>query len=82
MSAPGPAPPRPSRHPWTARGVAFALFVALLALAAMFYAWWCLAFHVCVDNGLYAVVVTLAGFGLAGMWVTLPPRPRHDETPP
>jgi hypothetical protein len=80
-SSPGSERPTP-RHAWTARGVAFALFALLLALAGVFYAWWCISFHVCVDNGVYAVVATLAGFGLAGMWLTLPPRTHTAQTHP
>jgi hypothetical protein len=73
-SSPAAKTPREPMNLPSARQVAFGLFALLLALAAVFYVWWCWQFHVCVDNGVYAIVVTLAGFGLAGMWITLPPR--------
>lgn len=66
-------PRRPLRLP-TARQVGFFLFSLLLVAGVVFYVWWCVAFRVCIDNGVYAIVVTLVGFGLAGMWITLPPR--------
>lgn len=58
----------------TARQVGFGLFGLLFAAGIAFYLWWGLAFHVWIDNGVYAVVSTLTFFGLAGMWLTLPPR--------
>lgn len=60
----------------TARQVGFALFGLMLAAGIAFYIGWCVAFHVCLDNGVYAIVVTLSLFGLSGMWLTLPARPR------
>jgi hypothetical protein len=59
-----------------ARQATFWGFSLLLILAIAFYLWWGLSFGVWVDNGVYAVVVTLAGFGLAGMWLALPSPPR------
>lgn len=64
-----------SRLP-SARQVGFVLFGFMAALGVAFWAAWCYAFHVCIDNGVYAVVVTLGAFGLAGMWLTLPVRSR------
>lgn len=70
MAAPTPRPTYPK---WTlTRRVEFAGFGALLVLAVVFYLWWGLTFGVWLDNGVYAVVVTLALFGLAGMWLVTP----------
>jgi hypothetical protein len=52
--------------------VAFGGFAALLVAALAFYLWWGLTTGVWIDNGVYSVVVTLAGFGLAGMWLMTP----------
>ncbi|MDE1821127.1 MAG: hypothetical protein KGJ23_10400 [Euryarchaeota archaeon] len=59
----------------------FGLFGLLVALAAAFYVWWGVAFGHWIDNGVYAIVSTLVAFGLAGMWLTLPPRPRSNVAP-
>lgn len=50
-------------------------FGALIVLAVVFYLWWGLAFGVWVDNGVYAVVITLLLFGLAGLWLFWPEPP-------
>lgn len=63
------------------RFVAFWGFAALLVLAAAFYVWWGLSFGVWVDNGVYAVVITLVLFGLAGMWLVMPNPPIPAEPP-
>jgi len=65
-----------------ARTVTFFGFAALVVLAVVFYLWWGLSFGVWVDNGVYAVVIVLLLFGLAGMWLVLPnpPVPAPDET--
>jgi hypothetical protein len=62
------------------RRVSFALFAGLVALAAAFYVWWGLAYGGWLDNGVYAVSIVLAGFGLAGMWLVLPSAP--SPSPP
>lgn len=54
------------------RRVLFWLFAALLILAGVFWVWWGFTFGVWLDNGVYAVVVTLALFGLSGMWLVAP----------
>lgn len=58
----------------SARQVGFGLFGLLVGLALAFYLWWGISFGVWIDNGIYAIVLTLTAFGLAGMWLTLPPR--------
>lgn len=50
-------------------------FAGLVVLAVAFYVWWGVFFGVWVDNGVYAVVITLLLFGLAGMWLMLPNPP-------
>lgn len=59
----------------TARKATFWGFAALLMAGIAFYVWWGLAFGVWIDNGVYAVTVTLIGFGLAGMWLVTPNPP-------
>ncbi|HTT16329.1 MAG TPA: hypothetical protein VMH49_03085 [Thermoplasmata archaeon] len=63
------------------RRVAFWGFATLVVLAVVFYLWWGLSFGVWIDNGVYAVTITLLLFGLAGMWLVLPNRPA-PATPP
>jgi hypothetical protein len=58
-----------------ARRVTFFGFGALVVLAIAFYLWWGLSYNVWVDNGVYAVVIVLLLFGLAGMWLVLPSPP-------
>lgn len=55
-------------------------FGALIVLAVVFYLWWGLSYGVWVDNGVYAVVITLLLFGLAGLWLFWPEPPA--ATPP
>ncbi|HXQ48901.1 MAG TPA: hypothetical protein VN842_03890 [Thermoplasmata archaeon] len=57
------------------RTVTFYGFAALVVLAVVFYLWWGLSFGVWIDNGVYAVVIVLLLFGLAGMWLVLPNPP-------
>jgi hypothetical protein len=57
------------------RFVSFWGFASLVVLAVAFYLWWGLAFGVWIDNGVYAVTITLLLFGLAGMWLMLPNPP-------
>ena len=66
--------PSPPKVP-LARMVTFWGFASLVVLAAVFYLWWGLSFGVWIDNGVYAVVVVLLGFGLAGMWLVAPNPP-------
>jgi hypothetical protein len=60
----------------SARHVEFMLCGLLVILALLFPLWWYFGEHGVLDNGPYAVSVTLGGFGLAGMWLTIPPRHR------
>jgi type VI protein secretion system component VasF len=57
------------------RRLTFWGFASLVVLAVLFYAWWGFSFGVWIDNGVYAVVITLLGFGLAGMWLVMPNPP-------
>ncbi len=57
------------------RQVSFWGFAGLVVLAVTFYVWWGVSFGVWIDNGVYAVVITLLLFGLAGMWLMLPNPP-------
>jgi type VI protein secretion system component VasF len=69
--------PRPMSVP---RTVTFWGFASLVVLAVVFYLWWGLTFGVWIDNGVYAVTITLLLFGLAGMWLVLP-NPPAPPTP-
>ncbi|MGA8542161.1 MAG: hypothetical protein WB947_01250 [Thermoplasmata archaeon] len=64
------------------RQVSFWGFASLVVLAVAFYVWWGVSFGVWIDNGVYAVVITLLLFGLAGMWLVLPnpPAPAPPST--
>ena len=57
------------------RKVSFWGFACLVVLAVAFYVWWGVSFGVWIDNGVYAVTITLLLFGLAGMWLVLPNPP-------
>jgi type VI protein secretion system component VasF len=70
-----PAGVRPLSSMSVARQATFWGFAALVVLAVAFYVWWGVAFGVWIDNGVYAVVITLLLFGLAGMWLVLPNPP-------
>ena len=79
MAEPASAPPAPTEGaaPSIAsmplpHKAAFWGFAALVIAALAFYLWWGLSFGVWIDNGVYSVVATLAGFGLAGMWLMTP----------
>jgi len=56
-------------------------FASLVVLAVLFFVGWGLNYGVWLDNGVYAVTITLLLFGLAGMWLVLPnpptPAPPH-----
>ncbi len=56
----------------TARKASFWAFAALVLAGVAFYLWWGLSYGVWIDNGVYAVTITLLLFGLAGMWLVLP----------
>jgi len=70
--------PRPMSLP---RRVSFWGFATLVVLAVAFYLWWGLEFGVWIDNGVYAVTITLLLFGLAGMWLVLPNPPAAAAPP-
>jgi hypothetical protein len=53
-------------------------FGALVVLAVVFYLWWGLSYGVWIDNGVYAVVITLLLFGVAGLWLFWPESPAAD----
>jgi len=57
------------------RQVSFWGFAGLVVTGVAFYVWWGVSFGVWLDNGVYAVVITLLLFGLAGMWLMLPNPP-------
>jgi hypothetical protein len=61
------------------RKVSFWGFASLVVLAGAFYLWWGLTYNVWIDNGVYAVTITLLLFGLAGMWLVLPNPPAPAE---
>ncbi len=63
------------------RQLVFFAFAALVILGVVFYLWWGLSFGVWIDNGVYAVVITLLLFGLAGMWL-MAPNPPSPPPPP
>jgi hypothetical protein len=64
------------------RRVSFWAFASLVVLAIAFYLWWGLSFGVWIDNGVYAVFITLFLFGLAGMWLMMPSPPAPAPPPP
>jgi hypothetical protein len=64
------------------RKVTFWAFASLLVLAIVFYVWWGLSFGVWIDNGVYAVFITLFLFGVAGMWLVSPSPPAPAPPPP
>ncbi|MFZ0830817.1 MAG: hypothetical protein WCB18_07485 [Thermoplasmata archaeon] len=67
-----------SRWPST-QELGLAGFGALIVLAVVFYLWWGLLYGVWVDNGVYAVVITLLLFGVAGLWLFWPEPPTATE---
>jgi hypothetical protein len=50
-------------------------FATLVVFAVLFFVGWGLNYGVWIDNGVYAVTITLLLFGLAGMWLVLPNPP-------
>jgi len=77
---PIPVEPTRFRQMSLSRRLSFWGFAALVVLAVAFYVWWGTFYGVWIDNGVYAVVITLLLFGLAGMWLMLPNPP--VPTPP
>jgi len=79
MAAPETSPPSAPaprlREMSITRKVSFWGFATLVVLAVAFYVWWGVSFGVWIDNGVYAVTITLLLFGLAGMWLVLPNPP-------
>jgi len=79
MATAEPSPPSASaprlREMSITRKVSFWGFATLVVLAVAFYVWWGVSFGVWIDNGVYAVTITLLLFGLAGMWLVLPNPP-------
>jgi hypothetical protein len=74
-----PEPP----HESFSHKVTFWGFASLVVLAVAFYLWWGLSYGVWIDNGVYAVVITLLLFGRAGMWLMMPnPPTAAPDTPP
>ena len=73
MSGSAATSPR-SRWP-TLQQIGLGGFGALVVFAVVFYLWWGLSYGVWVDNGEYAVVITLLLFGLAGLWLFWPEAP-------
>jgi hypothetical protein len=73
MPADVPAMSRPAMS--FPRQVTFWGFASLVVLAVLFFVAWGLNFGVWLDNGVYAVTITLLLFGLAGMWLMLPNPP-------
>jgi hypothetical protein len=63
------------------RVLSFWGFAALVVLAAVFWVWWGLSYGVWTDNGEFSVIITLAAFGLAGMWLMTPIPPVKATEP-
>ena len=74
-SAPAAAQPSRFRELSLPRKLSFWGFASLVVLAVAFYVWWGTFYGVWIDNGVYAVFITLFLFGLAGMWLVLPNPP-------
>ena len=81
LPEPAPRPPRLSDTSIT-RQVSFWSFAALTVVGVAFYVWWGVSFGVWLDNGVYAVTITLLLFGLAGMWLVLPNPPAPPTSRP
>ncbi|HEV2429201.1 MAG TPA: hypothetical protein VGV64_05070 [Thermoplasmata archaeon] len=75
------APPGAPALPFIRR-LSYWGFVGLVALAGVFYVSWGFAYGIWLDNGVYAVAITLALFGLAGMWLVSPNPPAATAEPP
>ncbi|MCI4338870.1 MAG: hypothetical protein L3J68_00865 [Thermoplasmata archaeon] len=78
-----PAVPEPTRfrEMSLSRRLSFWAFASLVVLAVAFYVGWGVSFGIWLDNGVYAVAITLLLFGLAGMWLVLP-NPPVPSVPP
>ena len=79
-SAPLPEPVR-FREMSLTRRISFWGFASLVVMAVAFYVAWGVSFVVWLDNGVYAVAITLLLFGLAGMWLVLPNPPLPTSPP-
>ena len=79
-SAPLPEPVR-FREMSLTRRISFWGFASLVVMAVAFYVAWGVSFGVWLDNGVYAVAITLLLFGLAGMWLVLPNPPLPTSPP-
>ncbi len=77
-----PSPPPRLHEMSTVRKVSFWGFATLVVLAVAFYVWWGVSFGVWIDDGVYAVTITLLLFGLAGMWLVLPNPPSPSSPGP
>lgn len=79
MSTPNAPTARPEptrfRELSLTKKVTFWGFASLVVAAVAFYVWWGTFYGVWIDNGVYAVFITLLLFGLAGMWLVLPNPP-------
>ncbi len=77
-----PAPPERGRIAMMSlpRRATFWGFGTLTILGVAFYVWWGLTYGVWIDNGVYAVTITLLLFGLAGMWLMMPNPPPPAPT--
>jgi hypothetical protein len=78
---PAALPPVRPREMSLPRRVTFFGFAALVVAGVAFYVWWGVTFGIWLDNGVYAVTVTLLAFGLAGMWLVLPNPPAPAPPP-
>ena len=84
MSPPDPSDvdSAPGREMSTAQRWMFWGFAGLVVLAVVFFLGWGLSYGVWIDNGVYAVTITLLLFGLAGMWLMMPNPPTPAGPPP
>ena len=74
-------PPSPRKRRWpTTQELGLIAFGGLIVLAVVFYLSWGLFFGVWIDNGVYAVAITMLLFGVAGLWLFWPEPPA--STPP
>jgi len=79
--ATAPAPEPRYRGMSLPRRVSFWGFAGLVVAAVAFFVGWGVSFGVWIDNGVYAVTITLLLFGLAGMWLVLPNPPAPSPPP-
>lgn len=77
----GSSPPSSKSRLPTTQELGLVGFGALIVLAVVFYLSWGLFFGVWIDNGVYAVVVTMLLFGVAGLWLFWPEAPTASPPP-